>query len=472
MARTGRNLARESSATVGTGITVDLAGAVDGFVSFHASGAVDGDQITYSGFDKVNNTREIGFGRYFFDSNGPSISRDTPVISTNANSRINLSGTSEWVITKAAEDLDIFNMLDLIGSTRGMILVRGASAWAGKALGVSGGVFSSDGTDAVWRFPSNQAQAGGRLTLSSTKPIMVADVASATDIYYLPYKSVYLPIGDGAILKILPDSGLSLALDNNSGHTGYHQAGKNFFLFYGVDNGETLRLGTGPAWTGDRVIGTGAGTSELQFLGAVPTNKNTMNLKFGPLSGDVASMAPGTAVCIGMFRASADGTTKFTARSTPASGGTDNFLGLWNAFNRERIRAICQDTASWSYASGTIRQANGSSSNRISWVDGFQQSDVEVKFSNSCYNNSTVSNNTMRIGIGLNNTTVFDGTSVYLQTGVDVGQPAFFATAFASYYPQLGFNTLNANEASSASGGVTFGNLSNQQMCLQVDLMM
>lgn len=88
----------------------------------------------------------------------------------------------------------------------------------------------------------------GRLTLTSGVPVLAAGVTAATTIYYTPYIGDRVPIYDGTKWVSREFTELSLALDNDSGHTGYQQSDNLYDLFV-VNDAGTLRLGTGPAWT-------------------------------------------------------------------------------------------------------------------------------------------------------------------------------------------------------------------------------
>ncbi len=90
----------------------------------------------------------------------------------------------------------------------------------------------------------------GRLTLASGTPVLTSDQTAKTTIYYTPYVGSVAPFWDGTTWTLVSLAELSLALDSNSGHTGYHQSGKNFDLFLDY-NGGAPRLVSGPAWTND-----------------------------------------------------------------------------------------------------------------------------------------------------------------------------------------------------------------------------
>lgn len=84
------NNAGETTATTGTG-TVTLAGAIEGLQTFANAGVVDGEQVPYSIIDGTD--FEIGYGTYM--SSGTTLSRDVVFDSSNAGSKVNLSGSAE-----------------------------------------------------------------------------------------------------------------------------------------------------------------------------------------------------------------------------------------------------------------------------------------------------------------------------------------------------------------------------------------
>lgn len=68
-----------------------------------------------------------------------------------------LSGGGILVPTAIPAAANIQTLLDSIGSTRGMILRRGASAWEAPTVGTNGQVLTSNGTDPAWATPSSYA---------------------------------------------------------------------------------------------------------------------------------------------------------------------------------------------------------------------------------------------------------------------------------------------------------------------------
>lgn len=309
-----RNLARVTTATTGTG-TITLGAAVNGFLTFAHAGVADGEAVTYCIADGANS--EIGRGTY--TSSGTTLSRDTVLRSTGSGNtgKITLSGTAQVFITPAAEDL-----LPL-----GAVLTP-----------------------------------GGRCSLSNGIPYQVADVVGGTSIFYLPAVNNYLPPVLGGL--VIPDAGLTLALDSNSGHTGYHQSGKNFDLFL-VNDAGTLRFGSGPAWTNDTTRSAAITTKPGYWL-----NTSTMTIRYGASSGNTLSAAASTVLLVGCARMSADGQCTVQFNPAAAAGGNNTVVGLFNVYNRKPRSFSSRDTSSWTYGTNTWRPADNSASNRISWIDG------------------------------------------------------------------------------------------------------
>lgn len=231
----------------------------------------------------------------------------------------------------------------------------------------------------------------GRLTLTTGVPVLASDVSAATTLYYTAFEGNYVPIWDGTSWtkrKFAAD--LSLALDSNSGHTGYHQALKAFDVFVADDDG-TLRFGTGPAWsvagnyvsagtltTGTAARGTGAGTTELERTQGLYVNKNAMTLRFGSAAGNTVSIAAGKATYLGTIWIDAtDGQV-----SCHVSSGQNRKWGVWNAYNRVLTTLIAVDTSNqWAYTTNTTRPANNTAANAVSTLCGLPDERVEYSYS-------------------------------------------------------------------------------------------
>lgn len=93
------DLASMSTSTTGTG-TITLGAATAGFLTFAGAGVQDGQTVSYAIFDNAG-ASEVGRGVY--TASGTTLTRG-PLISTNSNAAINLSGSATVRISAIAED--------------------------------------------------------------------------------------------------------------------------------------------------------------------------------------------------------------------------------------------------------------------------------------------------------------------------------------------------------------------------------
>ena len=120
MALIVKDRVKETTTTVGTG-SILLDGASAGFQSFAAIG--DGNTTYYA--ITSGNDYEVGLGTY--TASGTTLSRDTVLESSNAGSKITLSGTSDVFCTYPAEkavvqDSDNTGIAPQLGATNGMFI--------------------------------------------------------------------------------------------------------------------------------------------------------------------------------------------------------------------------------------------------------------------------------------------------------------------------------------------------------------
>jgi hypothetical protein len=235
---------------------------------------------------------------------------------------------------------------------------------------------------------------GGRLTLTSATPVTGGDVTAATAIYATPFGvnagRVHLYDGIGA-WQPFRFSELTLTLDSNSGHTGYHQSGKNFDTFIASNSG-TIVVGTGPAWSSDSARGTGAGTTELELFEGAYVNKNAITLRNGS---NTYAIAARQALYVGSFRATADGQTEDSAAK--------RFLS--NAFNEMQRPMLKTDaTSTWTYSTNAWRQMRADATNQIAWLHGLPGRTVAATAQATVSNSTTTAQQVLN-GCGLDSTT-------------------------------------------------------------------
>ena len=279
----------------------------------------------------------------------------------------------------------------------------------------------------------------GRLTLTSNTPVMTADALAATSVYYTPYQGNIVPIYDGANMQSYTFGQLTMAL-NSSNQTSGHIY--DLFVFL---NSSVVTIAAGPAWSSSTARGTGAGTTELQQIDGLWVNANTITLKNG--STTYSSIPVGEATYVGSVYMTANGQTAMQFKPTSAAGGTNNIAGLWNAYNRVSMCSMERDsTGSYTYSSATWRAANGSNSNRVTWLDGLQQTPVTVRL--KVVGATATAGAQIQFGVHLNSVAGPDHVSAIGSPTSNVTDNIESVYSEESFTPQLGLNFVQAMEAS------------------------
>lgn len=312
--------------------------------------------------------------------------------------------------------------------------------------------------------PTSPAQ--GRLTLTTSTPVMVADVATATTIYYTPYLGLLFPLFAGANTGMVSiGTERSLALDSNAGHTGYQQSGNNFDLFL-INNAGVIQLVSGPAWTN----GTTRATL-LEYKNGFLCNAASMVAKFDT-SASTVTVGRDQGTYVGTFQATANGQASWIAHPAPAAGGGNCQLYLWNMYNRVTVGAVSRDsTDSWTYTTATWRAANNNNSNRISVLFGTNEENISAVYSIASASSSGAAVHIN--GIGLDSTSAIASGCLTGQAPTGAGPaPAASAAAFLNSPLGLGLHYIQALEYSSATGTTTWygdnGDATTFQMGLQL----
>lgn len=283
----------------------------------------------------------------------------------------------------------------------------------------------------------------GRVTLESGVPVSTSDQLAKTAIYWTPIDGGYAWFWDGTIWTPKQLAELSLPLDSNSGHTGYHQSGKNFDLFLDWNSG-TPRLVSGPAWSNDTTRGY-----SLTRVNGILMNAATMTVRFGTGSGDTASIAAERLIYVGTFRASANGQTQILFGSAAAGGG-EAWFGLWNMYHRVRSGGQIHDTTnSWSLSSSSYVAANASNTNRVSFVRGRNEDAVDATYNQIGTN---AAGGFVYISIGLDSTSAAAGIGTHQLASNTVGLSVSYRGL-----PGLGFHYLQEITKISAGTGTLFG---------------
>jgi hypothetical protein len=291
----------------------------------------------------------------------------------------------------------------------------------------------------------------GRLTMTSATPVTSADVTAGTSVYYTPYIGNICPVWSGSAFESETFSELTLALNSN------HLA-STLYDAYVINDDETIRLVSGPAWNtsaaGSGARGSGAGTAEIERVNGLWVNKNAMTARYGATTVSVAARE-GTFVGT-MFM---DGTN---GQLTCHVGfGQSRKWGVWNAYNRQPISLSAGDsTASWTYATNTIRAANGAAANSFTFLAGLPEELLEAHYRIRA---SMSTNTTGQIGIGVNSTSAYSGVLGIMVSGGSAGIDQDMTAVYRAT-PAIGVHTITALERGISS--TTTFNAGSTQMLL------
>lgn len=346
---------------------------------------------------------------------------------------------------------DITDLVEAVQDIVGAMTVAGANVTVSYddssgllTISATGGG-GSGGTSAFVTPPQ------GRLTLTSLTPVMTADVTGASALYYTPYLGEFIPIyesGSPLGWTMTEFSQLTVNLDASSSPP-LQASGALYDVFVWNDSG-TIRGGFGPAWSSATARGTGAGTTELELKDGIWTNKNSITLNNGATT--YAGIPANEATYVGTAYCTANGQTGMAMHPAAAAGGAAPILAVSNAYNRVPVGAVSQDnTASWTYNSTTVRAANGSANNRISFVDGLAQSCIDAS-----YSIVTTSGAAGNGGIAL---TIDATNSISGQAAQDGGNAPATITARHQFAPVLGLHYVQAVEFAPTGTPTYFGAL-------------
>lgn len=293
----------------------------------------------------------------------------------------------------------------------------------------------------------------GYLTLTSGTPVIPSDVTGATSLFYTPYVGTLIPIYNGASFVPTTFSELTMTLTSS-------QALNTIYDLFVFSNSGVPTLVSGPAWStstaGSGARGTGASTTQLTRLNGIWVNAVQISGRNGSTTYTIpASLA----TYVGSMNI--DGTAG--QLSCYRSWGQSRKWGLWNTYNRAPIYlAIGDSTASWTYASGTIRESNGSTVNIGTSFCGLAECVVAADF-RQVTQNASASGLTDGIGIGYNSTTASSGVFGF---GSHAGSVVASVSSQYAAPPSLGINNFVCLEASGSNTTTFFGTQTNMQMLI------
>jgi hypothetical protein len=275
----------------------------------------------------------------------------------------------------------------------------------------------------------------GRLTLSSTSAVMTSDAAGVSTIYYLGYLL-----------------GGEVPLYNASNHTwsyygcdsrtvtlsSTYQLASNVYDVFAFVNGSSCTLGFGPAWPSTTSRGASSNSDYLQEIGGLWTNLYGADDWTGFVMNNGSTTYAvdefdGTYLG-SVYIPTTAGETTVNLTPSAAAGGNGNVIGIWNAYNRVPINSVSQDSNStWTLSSGCAT-ADSSTNNRVTWLDGLQQTSVAASYAVAAQTS---------------------GTGIAAQTGVDLDSTSATPSTVSDFFPGVtsAAGTLTANQAFSPQSG-------------------
>lgn len=253
---------------------------------------------------------------------------------------------------------------------------------------------------------------GGRLTLTTALPVTTADVTAATTLIYTPHLHNVVSLYSGTAWADFTFPELSIAVPATTSQM------YDVFVF---DNAGTRTLEL-LAWTNDTTRATALIRQDGHWV------------KTGAL----------TRLYLGSFR------------TTAVSGQTEDSATkryLWNYYNRvPRLLQRTESTASWTYTTATVRQANGAVANQVEIVVGIADTLLDLLL-NADSNNATAGT-VHSVGIGEDSTTTY-AAGAFTTSGGGTNDVVPYAPRLVKY-PAIGRHFYSWNEWSAATGSTTW----------------
>ena len=223
----------------------------------------------------------------------------------------------------------------------------------------------------------------GRLTLTTAVPMPSSDVTGATTVYFTPYKGNVVQLYDGTTWLPYIFAELSQLTTDATKSPAAVAVSSNYDVFVWNDSG-TLRATRGPAWSGDKERGNGAGTTELGMLEG--RYVNNVAITNGP--------AAQRGLYVGTIRSNASSQIE----------DSDSNRMVWNFYNRIPRNMFRVFTADRATTSATFVELD--SEIRCNFVLGLSEDAVSI--ASSGYESGPNATVTGRTAAGINDATAED----------------------------------------------------------------
>lgn len=307
------------------------------------------------------------------------------------------------------------------------------------------------------------SEAQGRLTLLANTPVMTTSASAQTTLRYDCYNGGQVPYYDGTQDNI--DSIASCEVTDamvaaaSAGQVVASQVFDVWWVHSGTNRiclAMSASTGGGGGWAFDSGGGSntarGTGYSQLdRVTRPYTTNKNSISncfnaaTNYGPVSANQGTY-------LGTVYSFFAGQISFTYGS-PASGGSEGLLGVWNMYNRVVVSTTVTDNGTpYTYTSATPRQARASSTNQVQIVLGLQEDSVTYSYVGTTALVATSGADTV-MGVGVDSTSAFSVAGVLQSPAATV----FNGTqTLPGQMAGVGFHTIAAMEAGDGGHANTF----------------
>lgn len=247
--------------------------------------------------------------------------------------------------------------------------VKGAMEGDGSSISCTAGVCSATGSGGGPQLPP-----GGRLVAEAVGcgtagllPVNTANVPNAIVVCLLPYVSNNVPI-----------NGVNYSFGSSQTLTPTGAGATNIYDIY-----EIIVAGS-PVIAWDIAGYTGTPTNPKKWANGAQTNTNTIANLENNGSVIATSVTTGNATYLGSFYATATSQTAWTPTPTPAAGGTNNCICLYNAYNQVPVEFLVRDsvgTFTFGNTSGAWEFFDGNQNNEVLLLDGLGTASYEFSFS-------------------------------------------------------------------------------------------
>ena len=275
------------------------------------------------------------------DTGGSVVKHNTSTITTGSYTQVQFDDFGHAVSGSA---VDYLTSVTIAGSS--VMSDTGGSVVKHNTSGVVSGSYNqvevndfghvTSGSIIMFSYPMD-----GRLTLGSGSPVTTTDITNASTLYLTPYNGDKISLYNGSSWSIytLPEINISLA-------TGGSSLPHDVFCYVNSSN-PTLEF---TQWTSGSVRAT-----NLAYQNGILVKSGSATRRY-----------------IGTIYVNASG-----------SQCSDNVLNrfVWNYYNQaERPFNIIETTANWAYGTQAWRPWNNSTANRVNFIIGVAESQVELQF--------------------------------------------------------------------------------------------